>query len=158
VIGALITWLETGETPAKADNAPGVIQASLDVAAPADPMAGLVGWWKADGDARDSVGNNHGTLRGEVSFADGPFGKAFLVDGGFIEVADSPSLRIEPEAPVMMTVWAYRSTSEPIFHIFGKRIGCNGDASSGNYQLGIDRSLPSTPLNEWVFWTLVNNG
>lgn len=44
--------------------------------------SGLVGYWKADGDALDSSGNGlNGTLNNGVTFAPGQFGQAFSLDG-----------------------------------------------------------------------------
>jgi len=58
--------------------------------------AGLVGWWKGDGNASDNVGTNHGTLRNGASFTNGMVGEAFFLDGqdDFILISNSPSLRI----------------------------------------------------------------
>ena len=44
-------------------------------------MPGIVAWWRFEGNAKDSVGNNHGSLNGGVSFTDGRFGKAASFDG-----------------------------------------------------------------------------
>ncbi len=51
-------------------------------------MPGIVAWWRFEGNAKDSVGNNHGSLNGGVSFADGRFGKAASFDGvdDYIEI------------------------------------------------------------------------
>jgi hypothetical protein len=38
---------------------------------------GLVGWWRAEGDARDEVGDNNGSLANGLRFADGIVGQAF---------------------------------------------------------------------------------
>jgi hypothetical protein len=57
-----------------------------------------VSWWRAEGNANDSIGGNNGTLHGKVSFASGEAGQAFLLDGidggqdGYISIPDSPSL------------------------------------------------------------------
>jgi Concanavalin A-like lectin/glucanases superfamily/Calx-beta domain len=42
--------------------------------------AGLIAWWAGDGNARDLVGNNHGTLLG-TTFATGLAGQAFNLNG-----------------------------------------------------------------------------
>ena len=55
--------------------------ASLVVYSPAEFPRGLIGYWKGDGDANDSFGNNHGTLYNGTSFAPGKFGQAFEFDG-----------------------------------------------------------------------------
>jgi hypothetical protein len=38
---------------------------------------GLVGWWRAEGSAKDAAGTNHGTLRNGAGFAAGKVGQAF---------------------------------------------------------------------------------
>jgi WD40 repeat protein len=45
------------------------------------PPDGVVAWWRADGNARDSAGGNHGALKGGVTFAPGVAGRAFRLDG-----------------------------------------------------------------------------
>ena len=57
---------------------------------------GLVSWWKASGNANDSVGSNNGTIVGGVSFAKGhPTGKAFDFDGstGYVKIGNPTSLQ-----------------------------------------------------------------
>lgn len=61
------------------------------------PRKGLVAFWPADGGARDSAGDNHGTVRGGVTFAadrHGRKGGAFVFDGksGYVLVPDRPQL------------------------------------------------------------------
>ena len=49
-----------------------------------DEMAqapGLVGWWKAEGNANDATGSNNGVLRNGAAFAAGQVGQAFSLDG-----------------------------------------------------------------------------
>lgn len=45
------------------------------------PPSGLVGWWRAENDALDSRGPNHGTLTSGTSYTTGVVGRAFLFDG-----------------------------------------------------------------------------
>ncbi len=42
---------------------------------------GAVALWEAEGDSRDSIGNNDGELRGDVRFAPGQIGRAFDLNG-----------------------------------------------------------------------------
>jgi WD40 repeat protein len=54
------------------------------------PPAGLVAWWRADGNPRDGVGDNHGTLKGDVKYPPGVAGQAFRLDGAsYVEVPRS---------------------------------------------------------------------
>jgi hypothetical protein len=45
------------------------------------PPAGLVAHWKLDGDAKDSAGTSHGTVRGNPAWAAGRVGSALELDG-----------------------------------------------------------------------------
>jgi len=47
----------------------------------ATPPAGLVGWWRGEGNAQDEVGTHHGTLQGGTTFGAGKAGQAFSFDG-----------------------------------------------------------------------------
>ena len=55
---------------------------------------GLVSWWRAEGDANDTVGGLNGTLSNGVTFAAGKVGQAFSFDGanGFVQVGARPEL------------------------------------------------------------------
>lgn len=57
---------------------------------------GLIARWPADGNARDSVGRSHGTVKGGVKFAPGVAGQAFDFNGidGRINVGNAPSLHL----------------------------------------------------------------
>ena len=48
---------------------------------PIPPPAGMVGWWPGDGNAKDIVDGNPGTLQGGVTFAPGLVDQAFSFDG-----------------------------------------------------------------------------
>src|SRR5262245_54861578 len=60
-----------------------------------NPPAGRVGWWRAQGDGRDSAGAKHGTLSG-VGFAAGQFGQAFnfTADAQVVRIPASSSLDV----------------------------------------------------------------
>jgi hypothetical protein len=77
-----------------------VLQVFASVTAP----AGLVGWWRAENNAQDSAGTNHGVLRNGAGFAAGRVGQAFALDGtdDCIEIPDAPALR-----PVSVTLEAW---------------------------------------------------
>ena len=45
------------------------------------PLSGQVGWWPAQGDAVDMIGENDGTLKNGVTFTGGMAGQSFSFDG-----------------------------------------------------------------------------
>ena len=57
------------------------IDAHLTVLDSSGPNAGMVSWWRAEGNANDSVGTNNGTLLNGTAFAAGRVGQAFNLDG-----------------------------------------------------------------------------
>ena len=87
-------------------------QSSASGAAPATPKStvpltsGLIGYWGAEGNARDSVGTNHALLCNGAGFADGIAGKAFNFDGqgGYIYIPGSASLNPGNEVTVEMWI------------------------------------------------------
>ena len=56
--------------------------------------SGIVTWWKAEGNAEDSIAANHGTLVGGAGFTNGTVGQAFSFDGfdDHVRIPASPSL------------------------------------------------------------------
>ena len=104
------------------------------------PPSGLVGWWSGDGTANDSALTNKGTLLNGATFALGEVGSAFSFDGvsAVVEVPDSPALSIAPNSAMTVELWAYRTTSNPVAHILGKRVGCGVDPGETDYQMAWD--------------------
>src|SRR5215207_3609208 len=62
----------------------------------APPPSGLVSWWRAEGNAADSVDNNGGVLLNGAGFTNGVVGQAFLFDGinDHVRIADRANLRV----------------------------------------------------------------
>jgi hypothetical protein len=65
--------------------------------------AGLVAWWRGEGNALDQTGVNHGTLVNGISFRGGKIGGGFYSNtrpqynyesGRFVSIPDSPSLAL----------------------------------------------------------------
>lgn len=46
------------------------------------PPAGLISWWRAEGNGLDEVGGNSGTLSGDATYAASKVGQGFVFDGG----------------------------------------------------------------------------
>lgn len=57
---------------------------------------GIVGWWKADGNANDSAGTNHGTLIPGATYAAGKIGQAFSLNGAgaYVDIGNGPALQV----------------------------------------------------------------
>jgi concanavalin A-like lectin/glucanase superfamily protein/putative Ig domain-containing protein/List-Bact-rpt repeat protein len=93
--------------------------------------AAAVGWWRAEGNAQDSVGANHGALRNGAGFSPGKVGQAFSLDGstGSVEIPDAPALR-----PVSLTLeaWVAFDTITGIRVVFAKPVG---SGTSDSYAL-----------------------
>lgn len=67
---------------------------TTDFPAPA-PEVGLVSWWKAEGNASDSMGRNHG-VSASATYTNGVIGQAFFFNGttAGVNVRDSATLRL----------------------------------------------------------------
>jgi hypothetical protein len=93
---------------------------------------GLVSWWRAEGDARDVRGNNHGKIVGNVSYASGQVGLAFKFDGfEQVEVAASQDLSLT--TAVTMEAWIKPIGLRPEGH-YGTLIA-KGNGTNRNYSL-----------------------
>jgi hypothetical protein len=93
--------------------------------------AGLVGWWRAEGNAQDAAGTNHGTLRNGAGFATGKVGRAFSLDGtdDSIEISDAPALR---PASLTLEAWVAFDGISGLRAIFAKPVG---GGSSDSYSM-----------------------
>ena len=60
------------------------------------PQNGLVGWWRAEGNAQDSAGRHDGTLPFGMNYAPGKIGQAFDFDGSRrrVSIPDSPDFKL----------------------------------------------------------------
>jgi len=87
----------------------------------------LVAWWRAEDNALDSAGGNHGTLLGGTDFDSGWAGRAFNFNGAAVAVPDG----IIPSTARHFTVsaWAYGNASS------GSHVVYYGGANAGEYIL-----------------------
>jgi hypothetical protein len=108
-----------------------VLQVFTSVTAP----AGLVGWWRAENDAQDSAGTNHGVLRNGAGFAAGRVGQAFALDGtdDCVEIPDAPALR--PDSVTLEAWVAFDVTSGRQFLLTKAR---SPGPDSGSYGLWLE--------------------
>jgi len=79
--------------------------------------SGLVGWWRAEGNANDAVGTNNGTTPFGIAYAAGEAGQAFDFNGTSrrVSVADSPAFRLTNSLAVEGWIYARQSNSGVIF-------------------------------------------
>ena len=71
--------------------------------------SGIVAWYKAEDNADDAVGNNHGTAYA-ITYGPGKVGRAFQFDGGgFVRVPDAPSLN---SAAITVEAWVKSSGAD----------------------------------------------
>ena len=143
------------------------------------PPSGLVSWWPGEGDAKDFVGSNNGTLKGNAGFATGFVNQAFSFDGAgspadHVEVLSSASLNIT--GPLTIDAWVFPTSNSGTrriiikdsaiasieqrpyqFHTGGGRLlFCAGDGSVG-FCVVTSPSLTLT-LNTWSHVAAVYDG
>jgi hypothetical protein len=104
------------------------------------PPAGLISWWRAEGNTTDTVGTNNGTLEGGVNYSLGEVGEAFSFDGstGYVLVPDSPSLRFTNQ--LTLETWINPNSTNPVNDesILGKTAGA---FDNSGYQLSLSKNL-----------------
>ncbi len=92
------------------------------------PASGLVNWWRAEGDATDSIGTDNGTMQGTGSFVAGEVGQAFSFDGltGYVSVPDAPPLDSFSSA---MTIECWIKSGKLTANPGWEGLVCKGNAS-----------------------------
>lgn len=83
---------------------------------------GLISWWRAENDAQDAIGANHGVAANPASYRAGQVGAAFSFNGttDFIQIPDAPSLR---PASVTLEAWVTANSVDFVSGIVGKPAG-----------------------------------
>jgi hypothetical protein len=76
----------------------------------ATPPAGLVSWWRAEGNALDQAGTNNGTLVGNTTYGAGRVGQAFVFDGSgdAVSVGTPTNLQLQN---FTIEAWVKRSST-----------------------------------------------
>jgi hypothetical protein len=99
--------------------------------------AGLISWWRAEGNATDALNVNNGTLQGGTTFAAGEVGEAFSFNGtnSTVQISNSASLNFASNAPITIELWAYRTGGETTMYLIGKR---NTNCGTAQYEMGFD--------------------
>ena len=136
---------------------------------------GLVGWWRLDGNANDSSGdNNRGTLAGDPQWVAGQVGGALNFDGAddHVDCGNGPSLNITGQ--ITITAWIYPTGtgSSTLPRIVDKSDGTGGATpgfklylrSADNYVFTLSaggiffNSGGSANLNTWNYVAFVVTG
>ena len=111
---------------------------------PGNMLAGMVGWWRLDGDCLDSSSErNHGQLVGDGVFdTDVPeairHGKSLLLSGQeFIKVPNSLELSLKTELSISAWVKPLSNNGWHGIVAKGPKWG-NWDGAPGNYEFRID--------------------
>jgi len=76
------------------------------------PPAGLVGWWRAEGNANDSAGTDEGIPEGGLAYAPGEVGEAFAFNGTNADVHIPASATLNVGAGSGMSVEAWIKPAE----------------------------------------------
>src|SRR2546425_165073 len=131
----------------------------------ASPL-GVADWYKAEGNANDSVGNNHGTLENGATFATGNTGQAFSFDGVNASVL-TPTINLGSAFTVEL--WILPTRNNGGF----ENLVANSFASAANYgafyydndhleywQGNTPRAVSPAvlPLNTWTHVALTYDG
>ena len=90
-----------------------VLTASADPTNCTAPPAGLVSWWRGEGNALDQAGTNNGTAVNGVVFPTGKVGQAFGFNGtsSYVQVPSSASLN--PSGSFSIETWIYPRQDTP---------------------------------------------
>jgi len=138
----------------------------------ATPPSGAVAWYRAENNGNDSIGSNHGTAVGTVSYVTGFDGQAFSMAGsGYINVPDNASLDFS--SSLTIEGWIKLSSFSAHYMLVTKQPSIGPSNYPGNYELrtnpsgmldfGIEHgstlsfwsSTTTLPLNQWVHVAVV---
>ncbi len=120
---------------------------------------GPVAWWRADGNANDSINQNQGVLVGGVSYVQGLCGQAFSFNGSnYVEIPLSTELTFAPGDSWSVVFWVYKSSAISIPYHFGFwRDGCGPGL---NFIQVVAHTLErdaAVPIGEWVMVAAVRD-
>jgi hypothetical protein len=97
--------------------------------------SGLVGWWKGEGNALASGGDNNGTLAGNTTYGDARVDQGFVFDGDHdgIQLANQANLQLQD---FTIEAWIQRSSVSIASHNIGG--GLIFSFGRGGYGLDVD--------------------
>jgi len=109
------------------------------------PPAGLIAWWKGEGNANDSAGRADGVLYRGVTFAPGEVGQCFSFDGinSAVNVPDVPALALTNSLTIECWLFVTNGPTVPGMVLF------RGDTRSGldPYYLSVEPNGGAGSLN-----------
>lgn len=131
-----------------------------------------VSWWRAEGNALDSISGNNGTVSGGVTYGPGRSGQAFVFNGvdGQVAIPDADSLKITgsltidawvnvASLPSEQQIWGDilfrgddRGGLDPYFLAVGWDGNIHFGVDSSDLAVFLDMSAPIA-LNRWVHVT-----
>jgi hypothetical protein len=128
--------------------------------------AGLVSWWRGEGNANDAVGGKHGTLQGDTTFVAGKVGQGFGLDGagdmvatplilpsvGTIEMWVKPTNLASPSTQILAGTHSADSSNRLWIAHFGP------DGWPGYPPNSVSINLGSGPTNDITIPTPLANG
>jgi hypothetical protein len=116
-----------------------IVNASASAATCTPPPSGIVGWWRAEGNANDAADSNNGTIAGTgtVSYGPGVVGQALVFDGTHrdrVNLGNPTDLQLQD-----FTIEAWVKRSSPTVTSFDV-LGADGSvAGDGAVILGYGR-------------------
>ena len=88
-------------------------------------LPGLVSWWRADANALDSAGANHGTLQNGATFGPGRFGQAFSFDGVDDQIQVAHNANLNAGTAITIAAWVNAASAGHARSIAQKRSAGN---------------------------------
>ncbi len=121
-----------------------VLGVTTSQAVPLPPPPGIISWWRAENNALDAVGTNHGALTNGATFSPGEVGQGFLLDGtaGYVVIPDSPSLR---PSSVTVEAWVKIFSTTGTQLVFAKPIG---PATLDSFGLALANGAPLAAISD----------
>ena len=122
------------------------------------PPAGLVSWWRAEGDATDTAGIHHGNFSGGLSFVAGQVGQAFGFDGvdDQIVVSNSPALSFGAGQDFSIEAWVQPEVSTTSFDVM--TVVDSRNAPDTSHGIGYEVALIGGKLECRISDSLANAG
>lgn len=115
--------------------------------------AGLIAWWKGEGNAADSSGNkNHGQFSNNATTAAGLVGQALLFSGGSdaVIIPDSPELN--PAKQLTIEAWIYANSLPNVEPIIVNKEIPTIQPNSIQYELAVNNGIAGNVQNSQLIF------